>query len=56
MGFETRLVMFCGGNERQIIEVVRTLCVILKELAQKKTVGVERHEDLIVYVQDRLCY
>jgi dTDP-glucose 4,6-dehydratase len=42
-----------GHNEMQNIEVVRTLCAILEELAPVKPYGVARYEDLITYVQDR---
>ena len=42
-----------GHNEMQNIEVVRTLCAILEELAPEKPLGVARYEDLIAYVQDR---
>lgn len=42
-----------GHNEKQNIEVVRTLCAILEELAPEKPEGVARYEDLITYVKDR---
>lgn len=43
-----------GGNaERRNIDVVRSLCAILEELAPPKLAGVRRYEDLITYVQDR---
>ncbi|MDC0906588.1 dTDP-glucose 4,6-dehydratase [Gammaproteobacteria bacterium] len=42
-----------GHNEKQNIEVVRTICTILEELHPEKTEGVERYEDLITYVTDR---
>ena len=42
-----------GHNEKQNIEVVRTLCAILEELAPEKPAGVARYENLITYVQDR---
>ncbi|MNF99023.1 dTDP-glucose 4,6-dehydratase 2 [compost metagenome] len=42
-----------GHNERRNLEVVRTLCTLLEELAPVKPVGVVRYEDLITYVQDR---
>lgn len=42
-----------GHNERQNIEVVRTLCALLEELAPHKPAGVERYEDLIRFVDDR---
>lgn len=42
-----------GHNEKKNIEVVRTLCSLLEELAPNKPVGVQRYEDLITYVTDR---
>ncbi len=43
-----------GHNEKRNIEVVRTLCSLLEELAaNQKTVGVARYEDLITFVKDR---
>lgn len=42
-----------GHNEKQNLEVVRTLCALLEELAPNKPAGVNRYEDLITYVQDR---
>ena len=42
-----------GHNEKQNIEVVRTLCSLLEELAPQKPAGLERYEDLITYVTDR---
>lgn len=42
-----------GHNEIANIDVVRTLCGLLEELAPNKPEGVERYEDLIVYVKDR---
>ncbi|NQD92686.1 NAD-dependent epimerase/dehydratase family protein, partial [Pseudomonas sp. CrR25] len=42
-----------GHNEKRNLEVVRTLCALLEELAPVKPVGVVRYEDLITYVQDR---
>lgn len=42
-----------GHNEKQNIEVVRTICNLLEELAPKKPVSVERYEQLITYVTDR---
>lgn len=42
-----------GHNERQNIDVVRTICNLLEELAPEKPAGVKRYEDLITYVQDR---
>ena len=41
-----------GGNaERKNIDVVRTLCALLDELAPDKSIG--KHESLITFVQDR---
>ncbi|UFQ99162.1 dTDP-glucose 4,6-dehydratase [Pseudomonas wenzhouensis] len=43
-----------GHNEKRNIEVVRTLCSLLEELAaDKKPAGVTRYEDLITFVKDR---
>lgn len=42
-----------GHNEKQNIEVVRTLCDLLEALAPQKPAGVARYEDLITYVTDR---
>lgn len=42
-----------GHNEKQNIEVVRTICALLEELAPQKPTGVTRYEDLITYVTDR---
>lgn len=43
-----------GHNEKRNIEVVRTLCSLLEELApDQKTAGVARYEDLITFVKDR---
>lgn len=42
-----------GHNEKQNIEVVRTLCALLEELVPAKPVGVDKYEDLITYVTDR---
>ncbi|WP_305046409.1 dTDP-glucose 4,6-dehydratase [Geoalkalibacter sp.] len=42
-----------GHNEKQNIEVVRTLCGLLEELAPKKPAGVARYADLITFVADR---
>ncbi|WP_339461949.1 dTDP-glucose 4,6-dehydratase [Pseudomonas sp. EA_105y_Pfl2_R69] len=42
-----------GHNEKRNLEVVRTLCALLEELAPIKPMGVVRYEDLITYVQDR---
>jgi dTDP-glucose 4,6-dehydratase len=42
-----------GHNEKQNIEVVLTLCSLLEDLAPNKPTGVEKYEELIVYVTDR---
>jgi dTDP-glucose 4,6-dehydratase len=42
-----------GNNEKQNIEVVRTLCELLEELHPQKPKGLDRYEDLITYVKDR---
>lgn len=43
-----------GHNEKKNIDVVRTLCSLLEELAPaEKPVGVARYEDLITFVKDR---
>ncbi len=42
-----------GHNEKQNIEVVKTLCELLEELAPNKPEGVDRYESLIKYVADR---
>lgn len=42
-----------GHNEKQNIEVVKTLCALLEELAPNKPTGLEHYADLITYVKDR---
>ncbi|RUO62666.1 dTDP-glucose 4,6-dehydratase [Pseudidiomarina insulisalsae] len=42
-----------GHNEKQNIEVVRTVCALLEELAPQKPRGVEAYEQLITFVTDR---
>lgn len=42
-----------GHNERKNIDVVRTICQLLEELAPQKPSGVAKYEDLITYVTDR---
>ncbi len=42
-----------GHNEKQNIDVVRTICSLLEELAPVKPSGVTRYEGLITYVADR---
>lgn len=43
-----------GHNERANIDVVKTICALLEELAPNKPAGVVKYEDLITYVTDRL--
>lgn len=42
-----------GHNEKQNIDVVRTICGLMEEFVPKKPNGIKRYEDLITYVQDR---
>lgn len=42
-----------GHNEKQNIEVVKSICSILEEFSPEKPAGIERYEDLITYVSDR---
>lgn len=42
-----------GHNEKANIDVVRTICDLLEELAPNKPAGVVKYEDLITYVKDR---
>lgn len=42
-----------GHNEKTNLEVVKTICALLEELAPDKPAGVARYEDLITFVQDR---
>jgi len=42
-----------GHNEKQNIEVVKTICALLEELAPEKPEGVNQYVDLITYVTDR---
>ncbi|WP_127347765.1 dTDP-glucose 4,6-dehydratase [Pseudidiomarina mangrovi] len=42
-----------GHNEKQNIEVVRTICSLLEELVPNKPTGVSAYEELITYVTDR---
>ncbi len=42
-----------GHNEKANIEVVKTICGILEELAPIKPQGVKQYSDLITYVTDR---
>lgn len=43
-----------GHNEKANIEVVQTICSLLEEFAPNKPAGVEKYEDLITHVTDRL--
>ncbi|MEN0104980.1 MAG: dTDP-glucose 4,6-dehydratase [Pseudomonas sp.] len=42
-----------GHNEQQNIDVVRSICALLEELAPQKPAGVARYEQLITFVKDR---
>ena len=42
-----------GHNEKANIDVVRTICDLLEELAPNKPAGVAKYEDLITYAKDR---
>ena len=42
-----------GHNEKQNIEVVKTICAILDELVPERPNGIAQYEDLIAYVTDR---
>lgn len=42
-----------GHNERKNIDVVRTICQLLEELAPAKPAGLAKYEDLITFVTDR---
>ncbi|MCR9298800.1 dTDP-glucose 4,6-dehydratase [Vibrio fluvialis] len=42
-----------GHNEKENIEVVKSICALLEELVPDKPVGVVKYEDLIEYVSDR---
>jgi len=42
-----------GHNEKQNIDVVKTICELLEELAPNKPEGVENYKDLITFVTDR---
>lgn len=42
-----------GHNERENIEVVRTICSLLDELAPQKLSNINLYSDLITYVADR---
>ncbi|ECO8650125.1 dTDP-glucose 4,6-dehydratase [Salmonella enterica subsp. enterica serovar Carrau] len=42
-----------GHNERKNLDVVRTICALLEELAPQKPQGVANYHDLITFVDDR---
>ncbi|NRP53625.1 MULTISPECIES: dTDP-glucose 4,6-dehydratase [unclassified Marinobacterium] len=42
-----------GHNEKQNIEVVRTICGLLEELHPEKPSGIINYKDLITFVEDR---
>lgn len=42
-----------GHNEKTNIEVVRTICRLLEQLAPEKPAGLKHYEDLISFVTDR---
>ena len=42
-----------GHNEKTNLEVVRTVCALLEELAPEKPAGVAKYENLITFVKDR---
>lgn len=42
-----------GHNEKKNIEVVKSICALLEELAPRKPDGLEKYTDLISYVADR---
>ncbi|QCI10208.1 dTDP-glucose 4,6-dehydratase [Pseudomonas putida] len=42
-----------GHNEQQNIDVVRSICTLLEELAPVRPAGVANYADLITFVQDR---
>lgn len=42
-----------GHNEKQNIDVVKTICALLEELAPNKPKSVRKYQDLITYVKDR---
>ncbi|MFV5661356.1 dTDP-glucose 4,6-dehydratase [Acinetobacter pittii] len=42
-----------GHNEQKNIDVVKSICQLLEELAPNKPEGVARYADLITYVKDR---
>ncbi len=42
-----------GHNEKTNLEVVKTICHLLEELAPEKPEGVNNYQDLIIFVKDR---
>jgi len=42
-----------GHNEIKNIDVVKTICALLDELAPKKPAGIQHYEELITFVTDR---
>ncbi|ADT85349.1 dTDP-glucose 4,6-dehydratase [Vibrio furnissii] len=42
-----------GHNEKANIDVVKSICLLLEELAPEKPLGVNAYQDLIEYVSDR---
>ncbi len=42
-----------GHNEQKNIDVVKSICQLLEELAPNKPEGVDHYVDLITYVKDR---
>lgn len=42
-----------GHNEQKNLDVVKSICALLEELAPEKPAGIARYEDLITYVKDR---
>jgi dTDP-glucose 4,6-dehydratase len=42
-----------GHNEKQNIDVVKTICELLEELAPNKPEGISKYQDLITFVTDR---
>jgi dTDP-glucose 4,6-dehydratase len=43
-----------GHNEKQNIDVVKTICELLEELAPNKPQGVNNYQDLMTFVTDRV--
>ncbi|MFT5706311.1 MAG: dTDP-glucose 4,6-dehydratase [Oceanospirillaceae bacterium] len=43
-----------GHNEKQNLDVVKTICELLEELATNKPPGVNHYQDLITFVTDRV--